>query len=76
MTHIHSNAQEHADYVGSTITNVRQGKGDRWLFTYGTLRAADGCLLINATFDYIKQILTEQLTKEEYQAVLKRSGVK
>lgn len=40
------------EYIGASITNIRQGKNDHALTTYAEIRSSDGQLLVAATFDY------------------------
>ena len=44
---------------GCTISNIRQGKGERSCYIYADLRGPDGAWLISATLEYINQRLLE-----------------
>lgn len=44
---------------GCTISNIRQGKGERSCYIYADLRAPNGDLLIAATLEYINKRILE-----------------
>lgn len=44
--------QWYEEYIGASITNIRQGKNDHALTTYAQIRSAEGRLLVAATFMY------------------------
>jgi len=49
---------------GSTITNIRRGKGKLECFVYANLVGPDGELIISATLDYITaQIMQADITE-------------
>lgn len=40
------------EYIGASITNIRQGNNEHVLTTYAEIRNAEGGLLVAASFDY------------------------
>lgn len=40
------------EYIGASITNIRQGKNDHALTTYAEIKGVEGQLLVAASFDY------------------------
>lgn len=40
------------EYIGASITNIRQGKNEHVLTTYAEIRDAEGGILLSASFDY------------------------
>lgn len=46
------NPQWYEEYIGASITNIRQGKNEHVLTTYAEIRNAQGGLLVAASFDY------------------------
>lgn len=46
------NPQWYEEYIGASITNIRQGKNEHALTTYAEIRGLHGRLLVAATFDY------------------------
>lgn len=40
------------EYIGASITNIRQGSNEHILTTYAEIRNAEGGLLVAASFDY------------------------
>ena len=45
-------AQWFEEYIGASITSIRQGKNEHTLTTYAEIRNAEGGLLVAASFDY------------------------
>lgn len=46
------NAQWFEEYIGASITNIRQGSNEHVLTTYAEIRNSEGGLLVAASFDY------------------------
>jgi hypothetical protein len=44
--------QWYEEYIGASITNIRQGNNEHVLTTYAEIRNAEGGLLVAASFDY------------------------
>lgn len=53
------NPQWFEEYIGASITNIRQGKNEHVLTTYAEIRNAEGGLLVAASFDYCIQRMFE-----------------
>ena len=47
------------EYIGASITNIRQGKNEHVLTTYAEIRNVEGGLLVAASFDYCIQRMYE-----------------
>lgn len=47
------------EYIGASITNIRQGKNEHVLTTYAEIRNAEGGLLVAASFDHCIQRMFE-----------------
>lgn len=53
------NPQWYEEYIGASITNIRQGNNEHVLTTYAEIRNAEGGLLVGASFDYCIQRMFE-----------------